>query len=299
MQTNKCKKKLIITADDFGMSIGLNNAVLIGFKEGFLTNTCLCANGDAFDHAINEVLPQCPELGIGVHLNIIEGKTLRNKNLENSLLCKNDGTYKHSFHSLLFNSRNKTLLREIEDDFRGQIEKVLYYTEVDHLNSHVHTHAIPAIFEIVCKLAKEYNIPYVRTQYEKFYMIPSLSKHFNFWYPTNLIKVALLNFMTRCNKRTAEQYGIKINDYLIGVGYTGFMDSQTIEYGVKNLDSHCLAEILVHPYIPSGPDCLKGESRYVELKSILDHKLQEKIIKMGFGLTNFSNHLASQELIMT
>ena len=69
-------KKFILNADDFGMSKAFNRAVLEGYNNGFLSSASLCANGKAFNAAVNEILPECPDLGLGVHLNIIEGKAL-------------------------------------------------------------------------------------------------------------------------------------------------------------------------------------------------------------------------------
>ena len=69
-------KKFILNADDFGMTKDYNRAVMYAYSRGFLKSASLCANGEAFDNAVNEVLPECPRLGVGVHLNIIEGKAL-------------------------------------------------------------------------------------------------------------------------------------------------------------------------------------------------------------------------------
>ena len=69
-------KKFVLNADDFGMSSAFNTAVLEGYQKGILKSTSLVANGDAFDEAVNKIIPQAPDLGVGVHLNIIEGKSL-------------------------------------------------------------------------------------------------------------------------------------------------------------------------------------------------------------------------------
>ena len=74
----------------------------------------------------------------------------------------------------ILKSFNKNFLDEVEKEYRAQIEKIIKNVKVDHIDSHVHMHAIPNLFKIVCKLAKEYNIPYVRTQFEKPYLIPDL-----------------------------------------------------------------------------------------------------------------------------
>lgn len=280
-------KKLVFTADDFGMSQAFNEAVLTGFNEGFLTSTCICANGAVFENAVKEILPQCPGIGLGVHLNIVEGKSTRKNISRTSLLCDSAGFYKKGFLNFLVNSKNRQLLQEIEADYRNQLEFVFEYAEIDHLNSHVHTHGIPAIFDIVCKLAKEYNISFVRTQYEKFYMIPDFLKHLNYKYPANLPKITILNILTRFNFEIARQYSVKTNKYLIGTGYTGFMDSKTIEYGLKAIkDENCITEILIHP-CKFDYNYNQRNPRYIEFQITQNKELFDKIKSMGWDLTNY------------
>lgn len=65
-------------------------------------------------------------------------------------------------------------------------EEIMNVTEVTHIDSHVHTHSIPRIFELVCKLAQEYGIKQIRTQYEQPYIIPDVFRHLTLKYPINL-----------------------------------------------------------------------------------------------------------------
>ena len=69
-------KKFVLNADDFGMSKAFNTAIQEGYNAGILKSTSLVANGEAFDEAVSKVVKACPDLGVGVHLNIIEGKSL-------------------------------------------------------------------------------------------------------------------------------------------------------------------------------------------------------------------------------
>ena len=166
-------KKFILNADDFGMTNDFNRAVLYGYEKGLLKSASICANGEAFDNAVNEILPECPELGTGVHLNIIEGKPLTRCDL----LTNSKGEFNQSYLSLIIKSKHKEFKKQIENEFRAQIEKIKKHTRVCHIDSHVHTHAIPEIFKITLKLAKEYEIPYIRTQHEHFYMVADTAKN--------------------------------------------------------------------------------------------------------------------------
>ena len=280
-------KKFILNADDFGMSKAFNRAVLDGYHNGFLTSASLCANGKAFNAAVNEIIPECPNLGIGVHLNIIEGRSLTKA----PMLTNKRGKFNKGFFSILMKSNDATFLNQVEFEFRTQIETVMNYTKVDHIDSHVHTHAIPNIFKIAAKLAKEYNIPYIRTQHEEMYFVPSFRKHCNLKYPPNILKILLLNHFTQINKKVVSQYGLKTNDYLLGVGYTGLMDDMTVEYGLKALEDECIAEALIHPchYATSNKN-----QHYTDFLITQNKSFKDKIARLGFEITNYKKEYGLQ-----
>ncbi len=284
MQTeNLPKKQLIFNSDDFGMSDSFNEAISKGFNDGLLTSTCVMANGEAFERAMKDVLPQCKGIGLGAHLNIIEGKSLTANVKKNSLLYDSEGNFNNGFGALMVKSTNKDFLSEVEAEFRQQIEAILKHSEIDHLNSHVHTHAIPNIFKLTCKLAQEYKINYIRTQFESPYFVKNTKKYCSVKYPVNLIKVALLNSFTLINKQTTSEFGLLTNDFLIGVGYTGYMDSESIEFGLKALENKPnRTEILIHP-------CLDKENKplnYTEFLAAVDADLKNKIDRANWTLTN-------------
>lgn len=267
-------KKFILNADDFGMSKAFNKAVLEGYHKGFLTSASICANGDEFDAAINEIIPECPNLGIGVHLNIIEG---------NSLLTGEK--YSDGYLKLICLSHNSAFLEKTEKEFRLQIEKVLKYTQADHLDSHIHVHAIPKIFELTCKLAQEYRIKQVRTQYEKFYLVSDLMKYINLKYPPNILKILLLNHFTfHNNRKLIKQYGLTTNDYIIGVGYTGMMDDKTIFEGLCAIKEDAVVEALIHP-CNFGVNCQHPRQKEFAITQNMD--LKDKIQRLGFEIGNY------------
>ncbi|MDD3436031.1 MAG: ChbG/HpnK family deacetylase [Candidatus Gastranaerophilales bacterium] len=270
-------KKFILNADDFGMSNAFNRAVLEGYNHGFLTSASICANGEAFSAAVNEIIPECPKLGIGIHLNIIEGISLFNNEKFNAGYLK-----------LIYLSNSSIFMGQVEKEFRLQIERVLKYTKADHLDSHVHVHAIPNIFEITCKLAKEYGILQVRTQFEKFYLIPDVLKHINLAYPPNILKVGLLNSYTLQNRKIIKKYGLKTNDYLIGVGYTGMMDDKTVYHGLSAIKDDSIVEALIHPCFYADTKKNK-DNHYKEYLITQNMDLKDKIQRLDFEIVNYKN----------
>ncbi len=280
-------KKFVLNADDFGMSEAYNTAILEGAQNGFLKSTSLVANGEAFDEAVEKVIPQCPNLGVGVHLNIIEGKSLISGLNE---LTDEEENFNNSYGMLIFkayNSKNKEFLEQLKKEFTAQIDKIRNAgVKITHIDSHVHTHAIPPIFKIVCELAREYEIPQIRTQHEHFYMIPDVFAHLNLKYPINLIKIALLNSFTIINKPAARKYGLNTNNYLIGVGYTSMMNGLTVSEGLSSIKNkkNIVAEALIHPcrYEDGTID-----NHFTEYRITRSEKLKNKIESMGYEIGNY------------
>ena len=264
------KKNLIFTADDFGYDEPFNTAILKAFKEGMLNSAALLTNFDGFEQAI-DFYSEMKGCRLGVHLNIIEGKSLTSR-----------GNFNDGFIKIFQKSFDKKYMDFVEKEFRAQIEKVLNFYPAQHINSHVHVHGIPKIFELTCKLAKEYNIPYIRTQYERPYFVPDLKKYLGFSYPVNMMKVTLLNSCTLINKNMVKKYNLKTNDFLIGVNYTANMDENTVKYGLWAIKNKAeTAEILVHPCFYN--DGTKNQ-HYKEFMIFIDKNLKDEIEKQGWIL---------------
>lgn len=234
------------------------------------------ATGCAFDDAVLNVWPEMPPIKVGVHLNIIEGQSLTNP----QHLCDKNGRFNKHFLAIRKLSQEPQVLKEIENEFRAQIEKIMQHIKPSHLDSHVHTHAITPIFDITCKLALEYNIPRIRTQYEVSYIVPNLKKNLNIKYPINLIKRFILNNYTKSNKILLKKYNIATNDYFVGVTYTGYMDEDTVEYGLKAVpENDGIVEVLIHPHYFKEGDKILSPNNYNEFLITQSQTIQSKIRK--------------------
>ena len=269
-------KKFILNADDLGKSEFHNNAVLEGFRDGFLKSASVMSNMPSYKDALFRVIMPNPNLGVGVHLNLIEGKAL-NQGL--NLLCDKYGNFNNGYLGLLLKSNNKVFLAQVEKEFRSQIELVLETFHPTHLDSHVHIHSIPNIFEIVAKLAYEYNIKQIRTQNE----IPYFIKGYKY-NPINLVKVILLNYFSLKNKQIVKKYNLKTNDYLIGVSYTAMMSSETILEGLKKIKNADIVEALIHPCIYYD-DTIDSHTKEFDITK--DNMLKDLIEMMDYQITNY------------
>lgn len=279
-------KKFILNAEDFGMSKAFNRGVLDGYHNGFLTSASLSANGKAFNAAVNEIIPECPNLSIGIHLNLTQGRALTKANK----ITNKKGKFNKNFFQILLLANNKKVLEQIEFEFRTQIETVKNYAQVDHIDSLEDIHAIPAIFNITAKLAKEYNIPFIRTHFEEMYIVKDIFKHLHFKYLMNLFKMFTLNNFTKKNKIILKNYGLKTNDNIIGIAYSELMDESTIEEGLKMIDEAGITEVIIHP---AHYAITNKNQHYKEFLLTQNKSIKDKIIRLGFDITNYKKEKQS------
>jgi predicted glycoside hydrolase/deacetylase ChbG (UPF0249 family) len=140
-------RRLVVTADDVGLDPGMTAGAIRAHREGIVTACSVVANGRAFDDAIAR-LRDVPSLEIGVHLAVVEEVALT------------------TGVPMARNYLEFVLVRRgvnVERELRAQIERVLATgLRVTHLNGHQHLHALPSLFRLVLRLAREYGIGYVR-----------------------------------------------------------------------------------------------------------------------------------------
>ena len=296
------KSKIIFHADDLGLTKGFNKGIEKAFKFGVLNSTCIRTNGPFFLDAINHTIPNCKNLSVGLHLNLVEGKSHIEDNSKNNLICNSNNDFKYSFLGLLLRSFNKNFLKQVETELRCQF-KIAHKNlkKIDHVNSHQHCCSIPAIFDIVCKIAKEYNVKHIRIPNEKFFIHGSLISNFNRSYILNLIKWLILKIFSVFNMKTANKYDLFYPDSFIGVLYTGKMNTEICIQAINNVKNSALVEVLLHPskligdfeetYLTSQLRnyCLSS-NRLKELDTLLSPKLKSYLIKNKLITTNFSEN---------
>lgn len=145
-------KKLIVNADDFGLTHGVNKGTIEAFKKGIVRSTTLMVNAEAAKEAF-ELAKENPDLGVGIHLVLTANRPVL-ENLKH--IVDEEGNFLKQ--SVL---RAKQVdLTEVEMEFRAQIEKMISNgVQPTHIDSHHHVHKIDEIFQLVMKLAKELGVP--------------------------------------------------------------------------------------------------------------------------------------------
>jgi len=154
--------RLVVTADDLGLHPGINSGVIESHRNGIVTACSIVANGEAFDDAVARLL-DAPSLDVGAHLTLVEERPLLQARHVPSLVDRSGRMFKDFRSFSLRYASGRILMEDVERELRAQMEHVLGAgLRPLHLNGHQHLHVLPEIFELVCSLATEYGIPYVR-----------------------------------------------------------------------------------------------------------------------------------------
>lgn len=147
-------KHLILNADDFGYSYGVNYGIIESHLRGVLTSTTLMAGMPGFDHAVS-LAKAHPSLGVGVHLTLTCGRPVLT---DHKTLTEPNG----DFHSQTYYHNEEQPLDkdEVYREWKAQIEKVLAAgIEPTHLDSHHHVHTFRGLEDVFVRLAREYDLP--------------------------------------------------------------------------------------------------------------------------------------------
>ena len=152
---------IIINADDYGLDIKTNDAIIESFYKGYISSTTLMANMAGFDDACEKARMNATENSIGIHLNLTSGHPLTEQIKSNARFCDANGNLFRNHKTIFYLSKMDKL--DVYAEYSAQIQKVISSGIIPtHLDSHHHFHTEPALISLVCHLAKSYHIKSVR-----------------------------------------------------------------------------------------------------------------------------------------
>lgn len=224
--------KIIVNADDFGISSQVNSAIVQGIRRGLIDRATLIVNMDHTKDAVEIAKEYSIENRIGLHLNICEGIPLTEP-IKKTIFCHENGafcesTLKITKNRLYLDNKNR---RALEIELRAQIEKYLSFGfQLKHVDSHEHTHTSISVWNVLEPLLLEYRMRTARLSRN----IPESSiKGFNRIYKKYINhKISAFNG----NKTEIDKFGSQDD-------VTKFLQEQTSFSGI---------ELMIHPIMKDG-----------------------------------------------
>ena len=150
-------KKLIVNADDFGISHAVNKAVLNCFLCGSLDSATLMVNMPCVEEAVEMSLKN--QLSVGLHFNLTLGRPVSDVYKVNSLVDTSGSFYsRRDFVKRYF--LNKISHDDIKLEFIAQANRFMSFgLKLDHIDSHQHIHVLPKLFDRLAAFCVENKVP--------------------------------------------------------------------------------------------------------------------------------------------
>jgi chitin disaccharide deacetylase len=283
-------KELILNADDFGLTKGVNEGIIRAFRDGVLTSTTLMATGPAFDDAVRCAHAN-PKLGVGCHLVLAGGTPVAPPEEIPSLVDKG-GRLPASLGTFVARvSTGAIRARDIKRELRAQILKIRSAgIDLTHVDTHKHTHAHPRVMKVLAQLLQELGIKRVRKPAE--YLSDSWAQicSESGASPKQFAAVTAVRVISASFSSISKKYGLRSPDTFLGVAATGQLGPEALCGLIDTLDEG-RTEIMLHPGICDEDLARTGsrlqQQRQLELDGLLAPQVRRAIEHHGIRLISY------------
>ena len=241
-------RDLILNADDFGLTSGVNQGIIQAHREGILSSATLMANGPAFEDAVARA-HQNPSLGVGVHLVLVGGRPVAPPELIASLL-DGGGNLPRGLPALVAGVTAGLIRPEhMQKELRAQIEKVRAAgIEPTHLDTHKHTHAHPRVMESVAHVARDCGIARIRRPFENLRDSWNFARGQRVASATQLASATVARLASGAFDAICRKYRLQTPSRFLGLALTGRISAAVLRAMIDTV-SEGTTEIMLHPGI--------------------------------------------------
>jgi chitin disaccharide deacetylase len=283
-------RRLIINADDFGLTQGVNRAIVEAHGHGVVTSSTLMANGQAFDDAAERAKHES-RLSVGCHVVLVDGIPVLDAQQTPTLSNKKfpDGRFYQSLNSFALRAVGGRIdADEIEAEVTAQIRKLQAAgIAVSHLDTHKHTHIFPQVLRPLLRAARACGVRAVRNPFGPV-RFSILAKYPGLWKRAS--QVTVLNRLGGRFRKTVAEAGMLTTDGTVGIVATGAMDTYLFGSIVENLPEGTW-ELVCHPgYNDADLERIKTRlrvSRTEELQVLTSPEAHEILGKSGVRLISY------------
>jgi hopanoid biosynthesis associated protein HpnK len=294
---------LLINADDFGLTPGVNRAIVEAHTQGVVTSATLMANGRSFEDAVR-LAQSTPRLSVGCHVLLVDGSPVLSASQIPSLVGgrSKDHINRNSRNASIGGTRfgeslskfavlarlGRLAPEQIEAEATAQIRKLQAAgIEVSHLDSHKHTHLFPNVLQPLLRAAQACGVPAIRNPFGRvrFGVVakrPALWKRYG--------EIKLLGAPAGKFVRAVREAGMTTPDGILGIVATGALDQQLFRLMVENLPDGTW-EFVCHPgYNDTELQRLRTRlraSREQELEILTSAETRELLAEEGIELISY------------
>lgn len=286
-------RRLIVNADDFGFTAGVNRAIVEAHTHGIVTSSTLMANGRAFEDAVG-LAKTVPRMSVGCHVVLIDGEPVVDRNLLPSLTSARSGSARFRDGLKTFAGRalaGRLDAGEIEVEVSAQIRRLQSAgIVVSHLDTHKHTHLFPAVLRPLLRAARACGVHAVRNPFgpRKPLKSSEVLTRPSLW--TRYAEVRILRTLAAKFRDAASREGLATPDGTLGIVVTGALDEKLFRAIADSIPEGTW-EFVCHPGY--NDDDLKSartrlrESRETELRVLTMPEARELLLHQGIELISY------------
>ncbi len=268
-------KNLVVTADDFGAAIAVNEAVEIAHRDGILTAASLMVAGAAAADAVVRAR-RLPMLGVGLHVVLIDGEPVLPPEQIPALVGP-DGRFRTDMlRTALAVAFNPSARRQMEAEVAAQFAAFAATgLPLDHVNAHKHFHLHPMIASAILRAGRCHGLRAMRV-------------------PVEAGAGAALNWWAGLLGQRLRRVGITVNDRVVGLVGSGNFDASLMRAALETLPDG-LTEIYCHPatadaWLGSAP----GYCYRDELAGLINPEVRAALIASGVECGSFARFAAAR-----
>jgi len=276
-------KRLIVTADDFGAAVEVNDAVEEGARNGVLRAASLMVAAPGFNDAVSRAR-RMKSLGVGLHLVLVEGRPKLPASALPDLVTA-DGLFRTDMASMgadiFFRPKvRRQIAAEIEAQFDAFAATGL---PLDHVNTHKHYHLHPTIAGMILHIGRPYGMRAGRAPIEPRAVLAAVDPAAA---PSPAYVTEPWARMVRSRYRRG---GVTMADQVFGLAWSGAMTPERVAGIIHRLPDG-LTELYVHPATAGGFEGAAPGYRYAdELAALTAPETTAAIRESGAKLGAFSD----------
>ena len=275
-------KQLIVTADDFGAAVEVNEGVERAHRGGILTAASLMVAGNEAADAVQRARAM-PTLRVGLHLVLVEGRPVLPAATVPDLVDAS-GHFRTDMAragaAMFFLPRVRAqLAAEIEAQFAAFAATGL---ALDHVNAHKHFHLHPTIAALIVKFGAAHGVKGARVPLEPQDVLARIEPR------KSSGVVALTTPFARALRRRFRAAGIAAPDQVFGLAWSGAMTPPRLTGLIQNIPDG-LTEIYMHPATGAYPGAAPGYQYVEELAALTDPALPGLLAAKGIRLGGFAD----------
>jgi hopanoid biosynthesis associated protein HpnK len=281
-------RAVIITGDDFGLAVPVNEAIVEAHRRGALTGASLMVGMESASDAVDKAR-ELPSLKIGLHVVLVEGRAVLSPDtvpdLVNSRGEFSTHLVKAGFKYFFYPGIRKQLEAEIRAQFQRFRDTGLI---LDHVNAHNHMHLHPTILSLIVKVGKEFGLKAVRLPNEP----PIRSyKASGKGLPSRIVSGIFLYPWLAIMKRILRRAHVRYNDTLFGMYDSGAMSLELVLRFIRNLPPG-VTELHFHPAVRNCAQIgatMPGYAHETEYEALTSNELLQALEDAGIRRITFSD----------